>query len=225
MNPELLRTLAEQVRSEHAAVIVIDPQKDFCASDGVMGRLFGLDMSPVQEAVPALNAFLTAARRAGVPVVWVREIFAPSRMLPNSRVINGDGDDLVLIREGGDGIDWYSGVTPPLPGEPIFTKYNYDAFDGTDLELWLRSRGIQTLVFTGFTTNVCVETSARHAYIRGFYVVTLADCTGAPSRPEHDAALLNLGKYFGQVASSDDVIACWTGALRPGPRHAVARSA
>jgi ureidoacrylate peracid hydrolase len=131
-------------------------------------------------------------------------------MMPNHRVINGDGDDLILIREGGDGVEWYEDVDGPSPGEPVFTKWNYDAFEGTDLDLWLRAREAQTVVMTGFTTNVCVETTARHAYINGYYVVTVADCTGAPSPHEHEAALVNLGKYFGRVATSDELITAWS---------------
>jgi len=211
MATALLTTLAAQADPSHTAVLVVDPQKDFCASDGVMGGVWGLDMSGVQAAVPSLNRLIEEARRAAVPVAWIREVFSLSRMMPNHRVINGDGDDLLLIREGGDGVEWYEGVIPPAADEPTFTKWNYDAFEGTELDLWLRSRGVQTVVMTGFTTNVCVETTARHAYIKGYYVVTLADCTGAPSRDEHEAALVNLGKYLGRVATSDELLSTWAG--------------
>ena len=211
MSDRLRRTLTDQVQPSHAAVVVIDPQKDFCASDGIMGRLWGLDMTSIQEAVPRLNRFVTAARSSGVPVVWVREVFSPSRMLPNAKVLNGDGDDLVLIREGGDGIDWYGDVIGPRDDETVFTKWNYDAFENSDLDLWLRSAGIETLVFTGFTSNVCVETSARHAYIKGYYVVVVSDCTAAPVAAEHDAAMVNIGKYFGRAETAQEVIRCWGG--------------
>jgi nicotinamidase-related amidase len=218
MSTTLLTSLAEQIEPAHTAVIVVDPQKDFCATDGVMGRVFGLDMSPVQAAVPALNRFIEDARAAGVPVAWVREVFSPDRMMPAHRLINGDGDDLQLIREGTDGVDWYEGMIPPAPDEPTFTKWHYDAFEGTELDLWLRARDVVTLVMTGFTTNVCVETTARHAYIKGYYVVTLSDCTAAPSQAEHDAALVNLGRYFGRVATSGEVVATWAERLAPAAR-------
>ena len=131
------------------------------------------------------------------------------------RVIHGEGDAVLLIRSDSDGIDWYEGLTPPLEGEPVFTKWNYDAFDSTDLELWLRTRGIRTTLFVGFTTNVCVETTARHAYIRGFHVVVAGDCTGAPSAAEHEAALVNIDRYFGRVAPSAAIAAVWAAARAP----------
>jgi ureidoacrylate peracid hydrolase len=212
---DLLTTLDAQVDPRHSALVVIDVQRDFCSSDGVMARTFGLDLTSIQAAVPRLNALVEEARQHGVPVVWVREVFAPERMLPNQRVIHGDGDDVLLIRSDSRGIDWYERLTPPRTGEPVFTKWNYDAFDSTDLELWLRTRGIRTTVFVGFTTNVCVETTARHAYIRGFHVVVAGDCTGAPSQSEHEAALVNIRNYFGRVAPSSEIAAAWVAARAP----------
>lgn len=209
---DLLTTLPEQVHPSHAALVVIDVQRDFCSNDGAMGRVLGLDLSAIQAAVPRLNDLVEAARRQTVPVVWVREVFSPDRMLANQRVINGDGDGIILIREGTDGVDWYEQLTPPLTDEPVFTKWNYDAFENTDLDLWLRARSIRSIVFVGFTTNVCVETSARHAYIKGYYVLVADDCTGAPSRAEHDAALVNIGKYFGRVETSGAIKAAWESA-------------
>lgn len=209
MRAPVLRTLGEQVDPAHTAVIVIDVQKDFCATDGGMGAVLGLDMSSIQAASKTLDRFIEGARAADVPVVWVREVFSPDRMMPNHRLLNGEGDDLLLIREGTDGTDWYSGIGGPRPGEAVITKWNYDAFHETDLNAWLRAHGIVTLVMTGFTTNVCVETTARHGYLEGYYIVTLSDCTGAPDPVEHAAAIVNLGKYFGSVTTSDDVLGAW----------------
>jgi ureidoacrylate peracid hydrolase len=208
----VLATVPEQVRPGHVALLVIDVQKDFCAIDGVMSRDFGLDLSSVRAAIPRLNDVIRTARRSGVPVVWVREVFSPARMHDNQRLIHGDERTLRLIREGSDGVDWYEGVVPPAPGEYVVTKWNYDAFQRPHLHRWLRRHGVTTVVLTGFTTNVCVETTGRHAYLLGYHVVTLADCTGAPDPHEHEAALVNLGRYFGSVVDSQDVLATWGGA-------------
>jgi ureidoacrylate peracid hydrolase len=213
----ILATVSEQVQPGHTAVLVIDVQRDFCAEDGVMSRVFGLDLKRVRAAVPPLNGVILGARRAGVPVVWVREVFSPSRMLDNHKLIHGDEGSLQLIREGSGGVDWYSGVIPPDADEPVVTKWNYDAFEGPELRAWLDVRGIRTVVLGGFTTNVCVETTGRHAYLLGYYVVTLADCTGAPDPAEHEAALRNLGRYFGSVVTSDVVLAQWDAARKPDP--------
>jgi ureidoacrylate peracid hydrolase len=97
----------------------------------------------------------------------------------------------------------------PRPDEPVVTKHRYGAFESTDLDLVLRSRGVRTVIMTGVATNVCVETTARQAFLRDYYVVFLRDCTATYSQAEHDAALHNIDQFFGQVAGAEEVMACW----------------
>jgi ureidoacrylate peracid hydrolase len=100
----------------------------------------------------------------------------------------------------------------PGPDEVIVTKHRYGAFEASDLDLVLRSRGIRTVIMTGVATNVCVETTARQAFLRDYYVVFTSDCTATYGQAEHEATLVNIDQFFGQVVSADDIIACWTGA-------------
>lgn len=209
MSAKLLKSLAEIANPTHSALIIIDPQHDFCSERGAMAQRFGFDMQEIKEAVPRLNAFIERCRRAGVLVVWVREIFADARMWPNQKAQWGGGEDIWLIREGSKGIEWYEGMIAPAPGEPVITKWQYDAFEDTELNLLLQSRGIETLLMTGFTTNICVETTARHGYIKGYYIVLVTDCTGAPTLAEYESAVFNIKTYFGRVASSDEVVQTW----------------
>ncbi len=209
MQPEILKDLKDVADPKHTALIIIDPQCDFCAVKGAMGQRFGFDMKEIRESVPALNAFIERCREAGVFVVWVREIFADRKMLPNQKALWGGGDDIWLIREDGTGIDWYEEMIPPLADESIITKWQYDAFADTELDLLLRSQGIKTILMTGYTTNVCVETTARHGYIKGYYVVLVSDCTGAPTHPEYEATVFNIRTYFGHVATSLELGGLW----------------
>ena len=64
-----------------------------------------------------------------------------------------------------------------MPNEVIVTKHRYGAFESSDLDLVLRSKGIRTVIMTGIATNVCVETTARQAFLRDYYVVFTSDCT------------------------------------------------
>ena len=73
----------------------------------------------------------------------------------------------------------------------------------------LRSQGIRTVIMTGVATNVCVETTARQAFLRDYYVVFTSDCTATYSQPEHDATLRNIDSFFGQVASASEIESCW----------------
>jgi ureidoacrylate peracid hydrolase len=202
-------SLSEIADPAHSALVIIDVQHDFCSQHGAMAERFGFDMKEIREAVPRLNAFIDECRRAGVFVVWVREIFSDRKMHPNQKALWGAGDDIWLIREDGEGIDWYEDIVGPNPDEPVITKWSYDAFEDTDLDLLLKSKGIETLLMTGFTTNVCVETTARHGYIKGYYIALVEDCAGAPTPEEHKAGVFNIATYFGKVTTSEELTGLW----------------
>lgn len=187
-----------------------------------MAQRFGFDMKEIKEAVPVLNSFIETCRKQGVLVVWVREIFADSKMHPNQKALWGGGDDIWLIKEGEKGVDWYEGMIKPLPGEKVVTKWQYDAFEDTDLHLLLQSRGIKTLLMTGFTTNVCVETTARHGYIKGYHIVLVSDCTGAPTHAEYESGLFNIKTYFGHAATSAELGDKWRSSKTSAPLAAAA---
>jgi len=94
----------------------------------------------------------------------------------------------------------------------LLDKPRFGAFHGTDLELILRSRGIDTLIITGIATNVCCETTAREASVRDFRVLFLSDGTATFNIGELSAAELQratcatLGRVFAQVLTVNDII-------------------
>ena len=88
----------------------------------------------------------------------------------------------------------------------LLDKPRFGAFHGTDLELILRSRGIDTTIISGFTTNVCCETTAREAMVRDFCVLFLSDGTAGGSVERHQAALVTLGRRFAQVLTVDEMM-------------------
>jgi ureidoacrylate peracid hydrolase len=210
MTEALLRDLRDLTRPEHSALIIIDPQHDFCSENGALAKRFGFDMKDIQDAVPRLNALIQECRDRGILVVWVREVFSDDKLRSNQKAKWGSGDDIWLIKEGTPGVEWYEGMIKPLPDEPVITKWQYDAFEDTDLALLLQSRNIKTLLMSGFTTNVCVETTARHGYIKGYHIVLFEDCAASTTPAEHESAVFNIGHFFGTATTAPEVLKIWS---------------
>ena len=95
------------------------------------------------------------------------------------------------------------------PGDLFLTKHHWGAFHGTDLDIILRSHGIRTVVLTGVSTHVCVETAAREAFVRDYYTVVVGDGSAAYSQQEHETALKLVDRFFGEVVSMDDIRPLW----------------
>lgn len=209
MREEIYKTLEGQVNPKHTTLIVVDAQKDFLASDGAMAKDLEIDISRMQNTVPRLNLFIETARKLGIMIVWTKGIIDPGKSMHNLRILWGEESDIKVCKCGTDGVEFYSEITQPLPREHVIKKWGYDAFENTDLDLVLRCNGIKTLLLTGFGTNVCVESTARHGFTKGYYIVLVSDCTDTITKNEYKATLFNIKNYFGKVASSEEVIKAW----------------
>jgi ureidoacrylate peracid hydrolase len=211
----LLATLRDKVEPGHTALVVVDVQNDFCAPGGMMDKEAN-DLSAVQEMATVLPELLEVARRAGVLVVFVRNVYSTAA---NDYLSDVWLEQAARRRAGSYTIrpvcsadswegDFYGDVRP-LPHEPIITKHRFSAFHNTDLETVLRAHAIRTVVLAGVATNVCVETTAREAFVRDYYVVFLSDGTATYNEAAHEATLSVIDQFFGEVATVSEVRACW----------------
>ena len=151
------------------ALVIVDMQNCFVAGSPVA--------APAGAQVAGrLNRLAAAVRGAGIPVVWTRHVVRPDgsntgllgELVPPvaAGVINDDAPTAAL-----------HSVTDLRPGDIVVDKPRFGSFHGTDLEVILRSRGIDTLILGGINTNVCVDTTAREAAVREFRVLFLRDGT------------------------------------------------
>jgi len=210
----MLNTLQLKVKPVHCAILLVDVQNDFCAEGGAMDRE-GNDLSMAQAMVSRLERLVEAARSAGVRCVWIKNVYntGPNFYLSEvwleqaARTRNGLYVHDPVCQAGEWNGDFYR--IRPNPDEVVVIKHRYGAFESTDLDLVLRSQGIRTVIMTGVATNVCVETTARQAFMRDYYVVFTSDCTATYSQQAHDMTLQNIGKFFGQVVTSEEVMTCW----------------
>jgi ureidoacrylate peracid hydrolase len=213
MHDDILTTLEDKVAPGHTAVVVVDMQNDFCAPGGYYDRT-GARLPGIQEMAPRLQRLLGAARRAGVPVIFVAAAYDEPFLsgVQKERHIRRFGRVVPCCETGSWGADFY-GVTP-APGEAVVRKRRYSAFHGTELHVLLRSRGVRTVVLAGVATNVCVETAARDASMHDYYVVVVEDCTAARDEDFHRSALRSVEASFGVVASARALAEIWKEELR-----------
>ncbi len=194
-------------RASKAALVVIDVQNDFCHQEGSISKKKKVDLTHVQRAVATLKTFIQKCRGSDVPIVFVRTTHSAWTDSPSWRArMEGDAEKMEICQPGSWGSDFYE--IAPGEGDCIVTKHRYSAFVGTDLDLILRSRGIEYLFFGGVATNVCVETTLRDAFNLNYGVFLVEDCSGAFLPEEHEATLNNIRKYFGRVVTSKISLEC-----------------
>ena len=202
---------------DHAALIIIDMQRDFLEPGG-FGETLGNDVSLLQAAVEPLRKVLDAARSAKMLVIHTREGHRPDLSdAPRHKVERGEPSlrigapgpmGRILVR-GEPGHD----IIPelyPAGAEPVIDKPGKGAFYQTDLELMLKNREIDTLFVCGVTTEVCVNTTVREANDRGFRCIVLSDCCASYFPEFHAAGLAMIkaqGGIFGWVAASPQLLA------------------
>jgi ureidoacrylate peracid hydrolase len=210
MERVMLTSTPEKVDPRWTALIVVDMQNDYIASDGLFAKM-ALDVEAVQAIVEDVGQLIASARSAGIPVIFVRNWHSSASdseawLERSGRRFRGGPR---AAEAGTWGAEWYPGIEP-AERDTVIHKTRYDAFLRTDLDEQLRDRGIRTLVLCGTATNVCVESTARSAHMRDYYVVLVGDCCAASDTGLHRATLANIERHFGTVVQRSEVEAIWT---------------
>lgn len=166
------------------------------------------------EITPRLKDLAVMARKAGVPVVYSRQVAFDIEKEESDVWIRvrrkraaGASQD-VKIPAGKKGYDIVEELAPQ-PGDFVFQKRRPDGFIGTDLDLMLRNKGVKTVIVGGVATEGGVEGTARTGRNLGYYIVVLKDCVGSRSRELHETALkLMEGTHF-DIATAEEVARVW----------------
>jgi biuret amidohydrolase len=158
-----------------------------------------------------INRIAAACRLAGILVIHTSSVLRPDGS--NLGVLGETSPPVKrgILNKGAPSAALHKGLEVDSR-DILLDKPRFGAFHGTDLELILRSRGIDTVIISGIATNICCETTAREATVRDFRVFFLRDGTATTAMGDASAAELQkptcatLGFVFGQVLSVDEMI-------------------
>ena len=186
MMPIAAQPFSFTLKPHAAALVLIDMQRDFVEPGG-FGHSLGNDVLPLQAIIPALQKVLQQWRSMGGVVVHTRESHLPdlsdcppakrTRGKPALRI--GDQGPMGRILVQGEPGNAIVEALQPIEGEIVIDKPGKGAFYATSLHEQLQALGIDQLIFSGVTTEVCVQTSMREANDRGYECLLLEDCTAS----------------------------------------------
>ena len=183
-----------RINIEKTALVVIDLQKGIVSMQ--------TEPQPSKVVIDNTAKILTEVRKNKMPVFLVHVTPSPDLK-----------DALRPISETSYRMSKYdpswSEFVPELkiqPSDFLITKHQWGAFYGTELDLQLRRRGIDTIILCGISTNFGVESTARFAYEYGFNQIFLSDAMAARSKEEHENSLKFIFPRLGLIRTTNEVL-------------------
>jgi ureidoacrylate peracid hydrolase len=185
-------------------LIVIDMQNGFVSKGGSYDRL-GMNIENYRKIIPKVQELISFCRNEDIPVFYTQAVREPSgidlllnvhRVMPKTReerlekipiCVRGTWDAKIIDE------------IKPKASDHIILKRRDSAFQDTELRVWLRSVGINTLIFCGVDTSICVETSLRDAFNQEYDIILVSDATASGIKKHYDTTLERVRDYYGIV--------------------------
>lgn len=186
------------------ALLVIDVQNGFVSKGGSYDRL-GMDTSSYRSVIPKMQQLVNLCREVGIPIFYTEATREPSgidlltkvhRILPKSReerikktpiCVRGTWDAQIIDE------------LKPKDEDHVIIKRRDSAFQDTEINVWFEALGINTILFAGVDTSICVETSLRDAFNQGYDVILISDATASGNKEHYNTTLQRVRDYYGVV--------------------------
>lgn len=193
----------EKFNPKKTAVLVIDMQNGWCHPSGGLAR-GGADTTAQQQCVIHVKELIKSSRRMGCHILWSIQEHLPDDITRSQKKIPSHLDKRGIYP--GLRNTWDAQLVEALQEEFsdddfIIKKHRMSLFYSTTLDVTLRMLGINHLVISGVSTNVCVESTIRDAYFRDYDITVVEECVAGTFPDLHQATLKNVQIYFGQVIS------------------------
>lgn len=199
--------MLEKLDPQETGLLVTDMQNSFCHGKGSLARE-GVDISALSAIVPKLKELVTLCKEKGIPDLWsIQEHHLVDRTRECHKITPHTMKRVVPTCLRGTWDAEILDELKPLVDERShpFHKQKFSCFYNTQLEVLLRILGMRVLMITGVVTNVCVETTARDAYMRDYDVIIVEDCVASMDEDLHRATLKNVRQRLGMVATVEQI--------------------
>ena len=220
LEPVLLEADPEslEIDLKRLAIIHVDMENAFASKGGFLD-LMGWDLTECRKTLGPIKKVNDAARAKGIKVIYIAHQFAKDLSDTGGLDSGHWYKDLPLklwrehpewrdqlLEEGTWGCQIVDEIKPQ-EGDIVLPKTRYSSFYETNLDGILKTNNLKYLAITGIATNICVESTIRDAFFRGFFPILIKDCAAAAG-PEfmQDAVIHNLTICFGWITTSEKII-------------------
>lgn len=189
------------------ALILVGYQNDYFAPDGILRGVIE-EPNRVDEVLANSIGFIRALEMTGMTIIATPIVLEPDyRALANSVGILDTIKDSGAFKAGTPGAD----TLPEILAfgnriQYVSGKVGFNAFSSTDLECVLAEKSITDVLVAGMVTSLCIDSTGRAAYERGFSVKILSDCCSARTRVEQDFFCQNVFPLYGSVLNNREAI-------------------
>jgi ureidoacrylate peracid hydrolase len=186
------------------ALLVIDVQNGFVSKGGSYD-LLGMDTSRYCRVIPKIKELLDLCRENTIPVFYtqaVRESSGIDLLTRTHQILPKSREERIMKKPICVRGTWDADIVAevaPISGDHVVIKRRDSAFHDTEIKVWLSSLGIDTLIFSGIDTSICVESSLRDAFNIGYDVVLISDATISSNKKHYESTIDNIKDYYGLV--------------------------
>ena len=174
--------------------------------------LMGLNISKYSDVVPSLKQLIGFCRKVKIPIFYsqaVREESGIDLLTRSHRILPKSREERIKRRPICIRGSWDAEIVEELKpnfDDHVVIKRRDSVFQDTEVEVWLRSLGIDSIIFAGIDTSICVESSLRDAFNHGYDIVLISDATASNNLNHYNSTLDNIRNYYGLVMNLDEFI-------------------
>ncbi|HJT85024.1 MAG TPA: cysteine hydrolase [Nitrososphaeraceae archaeon] len=187
-------------------LIVVDMQNGFVSNNGSYDKL-GMNIENYQKVIPKVKELINFCRKENIPIFYTEAVREPSgidlmihvhNILPRTREERLQNQNIPICVRGTWDAQTIDEIKPSEE-DHVIIKRRDSAFQDTELRMWLNTLKINTLIFCGIDTSICVETSLRDGFNIGYDVILISDATASGINKHYDTTIERVRDYYGVV--------------------------